>query len=167
MTSSGPSDAVTIWIPAMVVLVGLVGIVVPVLPGAVLVLAGVLLWALLTGSTGSWIVFGLALVLFVTGTVVQYLLPGRRMKRDGVRTSTLVLAVALGIVGLVVVPVVGAPLGFVLGIYLVELARSRGRVEAWTATRAALRAVLHSMGIELLTGLTITATWVVGVAVVP
>jgi hypothetical protein len=81
----------------------------------------------------------------------------------GVRTSTLLLAVLLGIVGFFVVPVVGGPLGFVLGIYLVELGRSRNASDAWRSTLAALRAVLLSMGIELLAGLSIATTWVAGV----
>jgi hypothetical protein len=49
------------------------------------------------------------------------------------------------------------------GIYLVELGHSRDRGAAWTSTRAALKAVFLSIGIELLAGLAIATTWVVGV----
>ena len=34
-----------IWVPAVLILIGLVGIVVPVLPGLILVLGAVLLWS--------------------------------------------------------------------------------------------------------------------------
>ena len=71
----------------------------------------------------------------------------------------------MGIIGFFVVPVIGGPLGFVLGIFLVELSHSRDSARAWTATKAALRGVLHSMGIELLAGLAILTTWIVGVLV--
>ncbi len=50
-----------------------------------------------------------------------------------------------------------------LGIYLVELNRSHDRVVAWASTRSALKAVFLSLGIELLAGMAIATTWVVGV----
>jgi len=68
-------------------------------------------------------------------------------------------------VGFFVVPVVGAILGFVLGIFVVELGRSRNGSQAWIRTKHALVAVLHSMGIELAAGLVVTALYVAGVLV--
>jgi len=153
----------TLWVPAVLILVGMVGIVIPVIPGLLLVLAGVFLWALDTGTALGWTVFGVAAVLWVAGVGLQYAVPGRRMRAAGVRRSTLVLAVLLGILGFFVIPVVGGAVGFVLGIYLVELGHSRDRSAAWASTRAALKAVFMSMGIELLAALAIAATWVVGV----
>jgi len=149
-------------VPPLLVLAGLVGIVVPVLPGLLLVLAGVLLWALMEGGTTAWLVFGASLLVAIVGYVLQYTLPGRRMRERGVSGSTLTLAVLLGVVGFFVVPVVGAVLGFVLGIYVVELGRSRDRSQAWQRTKQALVAVLHSMGIELAAGLVIAALFVAG-----
>jgi uncharacterized protein len=75
--------------------------------------------------------------------------PGRTLLAGGV----------LGIVGFFVVPVVGVVLGFVLGVYLAELARL-GRDGAWPSTRTALAAVGWSMLIELAAGLLATAVWV-------
>jgi len=152
-------------VTGLLILVGLVGIVVPVLPGLLLTVGATALWAFAHPAPAAWVVFWIALVLYAAGLVAQYLLPGRRMRAEGVSTGTMVLAVAVGIVGFFVVPVVGAIVGFVLGIFLVELARRQDRAAAWTATRAALRAVLHSMGIELLAGTAILLTWVVGVIV--
>ena len=68
----------------------------------------------------------------------------------------------LAVVGFFVVPVVGALLGFVLGIYLVELTRHRDSRTAWASTRLALRAVALSIGIELGAGFAIVLVWVVG-----
>ena len=68
-----------------------------------------------------------------------------------------------GIVGFFVIPVVGAVVGFVLGIFVVELGRSRDRPQAWARTKHALVAVLHSIGIELAAGLLIAALYVAGV----
>ena len=149
-------------VAGLLMMVGLVGIVVPVLPGLLLTVGATAVWAMAHPSPAAWVVFWIALALYVVGVVTQYLLPGRRMRRDGVGTLTMAAAVVLGIVGFFVVPVVGAILGFVFGIFLAELARRKDRVAAWAATRVALRAVLHSMGIELAAGLAILLTWIVG-----
>ena len=47
------------------------------------------------------------------------------------------------------------------GIYLIEMSRSQDRNTAWSSTKAALRGVLHSMGIELAAGMAIFTTWVI------
>lgn len=159
---SGLTDEVALVIPPLLVIVGLFGIVVPVLPGLLLVLGGVLLWAVLEGGTVAWSIFGISLLVAAIGWVLQYTLPGKRMRERGVSSSTLVVAVLAGIVGFFVVPVVGAIVGFVLAIFVVELARSQDRALAWERTRHALVAVLHSMGIELAAGLVIAALFVGG-----
>ena len=152
-----------VWVPAVLILIGLVGIVVPILPGLLLVLAAVLLWSWQVSTPLSWWVFGISAVLYGAGVALQYLIPGRRMRQAGVGTLTLVLAVVLGFVGFFVIPVVGGPIGFVLGIYLVEHSRSRDAQTAWASTKTALRAVFLSMGIELIAGGAIATTWVAGV----
>lgn len=146
----------------LLLLVGLVGIVVPVLPGLLLVLAATLGWAFFHPDPAAWTVFWVSAVLFAAGMTAQYLVPGRRMRRQGVSTGTMLLAVILAVVGFFVIPVVGAPLGFVLGVFLVELSRRHDRRAAWASTRTALTAVAQSMGIELVAGFAIVATWLVG-----
>jgi len=153
----------TLWVPAVLILIGMVGIVIPVIPGLLLCLAAVFAWAFDTGSTLGWWVFGVCAALYLAGVALQYAVPGRRLREAGVRRSTLVLAVLLAVVGFFVIPVVGAPIGFVLGIYLIELGHSQNRAAAWASTKAALKAVFLSMGIELLSALAIATTWVVGV----
>ncbi len=152
-------------VTGLLLVVGLVGIVVPVVPGLLLAVGATLLWAYLHPAPGAWVVFWIAVVLYAAGVLTQYLLPGRTMRREGVRTSTMILAVMLGIVGFFVIPVVGAIVGFVVGIFLVELTRRQDSAAAWASTKVALVAVVHSMGIELLAGLGIVLTWVLGLII--
>ncbi len=142
----------------LAVLVGLVGIVVPVLPGSILILGAVLVWAVLTATTTGWTVFAVVTTLLVLGGIVKYAVPGRGLRTAGVPNRTLVAGGVLGVVGFFVVPVVGLFLGFVLGVYLSELQRV-GTKRAWPSTRAALRAVGLSMLIELAAGMLAAATW--------
>jgi len=144
-------------------LVGLIGIVVPLLPGLPLVWAAVLVWASEAQTPAGWVVLGIATALALTGSLLQYLLPGRRMAKAGVTTSSTVVGVALGVVGFFVIPVLGAFLGFVLGVYLAERIKLGNHAAAWPSTKHALKAIGLSVGIELLTGLAIATTWVIGV----
>jgi uncharacterized protein YqgC (DUF456 family) len=146
--------------------VGLVGIVLPGLPGSLLVAAAVLVWALAVGSTTGWLVFGVAAAFLLLGTVVKYAVPGRRMKRDGIVTSTLLAGAVLGVVGFFVVPVVGMVIGFVVGVYLAEWRRLGGHERAWPSTVAALKAVGLSILIELLAALAAALTWAFGLLLV-
>ena len=106
-----PLDALT----GLVIALGLVGIVVMVLPGTVMILGALLVWAALVGETAGWVVFAVAATFLVVGQVVKYAVPGRRMKDVGVPGSTLAAGGLLGVVGFFVIPVVGLPLGFVVG----------------------------------------------------
>ncbi|NLJ54126.1 MAG: DUF456 domain-containing protein [Intrasporangiaceae bacterium] len=159
------SEGALIALCAILLVVGTIGIVVPVLPGLLIVLGAVLLWAIGTGGTTAWIIFGIAAVVWVVGVVAQFLIPGRKLKTQGIGLGTLTLAVIAAIIGFFVIPVVGAFVGFVLAIYLVEMTRSRDSSAAWTRTKQALRAILHSMGIELITAFAIAVLFVVGVLI--
>lgn len=152
-----------VWIAAFIIVVGILGIAVPVLPGLLICVVGVLVWAGSVGTTGSWVVFAVCVALAIAGWVIQFLVPGKRLKSDGVGTGTLLIALVVGIVGFFVIPVVGAPIGFVVGILAVEFLRSRDLRLAWARTWSALKAVLMSWGIELTAGIMILITWIVGV----
>jgi uncharacterized protein len=149
---------------ALVVL-GLIGIVVPVLPGLILVWAGIAVWATSRHDAWGWVVLAGVSAVLVLGIVTKYLLPGRKLRESGVPWSTLAAGAVLAVIGFVVVPVVGVVLGFVLGVFLAELARLRDRTAASAATRVALAAVGWSIVVELGTGLVMTAVWVIALVV--
>jgi len=148
----------------LAILVGLAGILVPVLPGSVLILLAIGVWAAEVGGGAAWAVFAVSAVLLVAGGVAKYVLPGRRLNDAGIPGSTQWAGAGLAVVGFFVVPVVGLFLGFVLGVYLAERHRV-GAAAAWPSTKAALRAAGLSILIELCAGLLATSVWVGGVVV--
>lgn len=150
---------------ALLIAVGLVGVLVPMLPGSALVLGAILVWAVAVGESGGWLVAGIAAALLAAGVVVKYLVPGRRLQRSGIPSRTLLIGGALAIVGFFVIPVVGLPVGFVAGIYLAEVDRL-GRERAWPATQEALKAVGLGILIELSFASLAALTWLVGAFVV-
>ncbi|WP_083275720.1 DUF456 domain-containing protein [Pseudonocardia sp. HH130630-07] len=149
----------------LMIVLGLAGIVLPVLPGPLLIVGGVAVWAIPRGDSVGWWVLGIAVAVTVLGQVAKYLLPGRRLKASGVPTRTLLAGLVLGVVGFFVVPVVGLFLGFVLGVWLAELVRLPDSATAWRSAREALAAVGWSILIELAAGMLATAVWIGGLVV--
>lgn len=147
----------------LAIAVGLIGILVPVLPGSALILVAILLWALELGSATGWAVFTVAAAFLVVGTVVKYVVPGRQLKEAGIPASTQWTGVALAVPGFFVIPVVGAFVGFVAGVYLAE--RRRLGPGAGASTRSALRAVGVSVLIELTAAILAASAWVAGLVV--
>ncbi len=148
---------------ALAIAVGLVGIIVPILPGGIMVLGAIGIWAFVVNNVVSWVVFGIAAALFVTSQVIKYTWPVKRMRQADVRTSVLVVGGVAGVVGFFVIPVVGLLIGFVLGVFGAELAIRHDATRAWASTWHALKGVALSVGVELSGALLATAAWVVGV----
>ena len=150
-----------LWLDVTVgalLVVAMLGVVVPLLPGTALAWAAIVVWAVVERSTTGWLV----LLVAAVGFVVKYLVPSRRLNDRGVPNSTTLVGGVLGVVGFFVVPVVGAPLGFVLGVYLAEWARLRAHSLAWRSTRTALGAVGLAMLIELTAVALMAGVWMLG-----
>jgi uncharacterized protein len=142
---------------------GIVGIVVPVLPGALLVWAAIAVWALVVGSATAWAVLAVATVMIGGGQVVKLLVPGRRLRDAGVPRRSIVAGVVLAAVGFFVIPVVGFFLGFPLGVYLEERRRLGRHAPAWRSTGEALRAMGLSIVIELTATALAAGAWLAAV----
>ena len=70
----------------------------------------------------------------------------------------------LGVIGFFVIPVIGLVIGFVLGVYLAELATREDLRLAWTSTKHAVKGVALSMGVELAGALLATGVGVRGLS---
>ncbi|WP_029289676.1 DUF456 domain-containing protein [Cellulomonas sp. HZM] len=148
----------------LAVVAGLVGVVVQVLPGALLVLAAVGVWGVVTGGAVGWGVVAVAVLATGAAQVVKYLVAGRHLSRGGVPPSAVVWGAVAGVVGFFVIPVVGLPVGFLAGTFVAEWVRLRSGRRAWRATLVAMQATGLTILVELAGALVTTAAWVVGLA---
>lgn len=148
---------------AVAIAIGLVGILVPLLPGTLLIWAAIAVWAFVVGTTAAWVVLGVVTAILGAGILVKYLWPARRMKAADVSGRTLAAGAVLGVIGFFVIPVAGLLIGFVLGVYLAEFAQRRDQRRAWASTKHAVKGVALSVGVELGAALLATAAWIVGV----
>jgi uncharacterized protein YqgC (DUF456 family) len=147
---------------ALAIAVGLVGIVLPFLPGTLLIYAAIAVWAFMVRGTVAWVVLGVVTAVLGASLLVKYLWPARRMRAADVSGRTLAAGAVTGVIGFFVIPVVGLIVGFVAGVYLAELAHRRDNRRAWASTVHAVKGVALSVGVELAGGLIATAAWVIG-----
>jgi uncharacterized protein len=143
--------------------VGLVGVVVPVLPGLALVWGAALVWALVEDGTVRWFVLAAVTLLLVSGTLAKYVLTVRSTTRQGAPRRSLLLAGALAVVGFFVVPVVGFVVGGLAGLYAAEYRRLGDASAAWSSTWAALVALGVGVLVELGAGIAMVLVWAGGV----
>jgi uncharacterized protein YqgC (DUF456 family) len=154
------------WLEILVGLacvVGIIGTIVPVLPGAILCSAAIVMWAVFTGGHAWWFA-GAAVMIVGAALVLKYLIPGKRMKEQGVPGWILLVGAACGILGFFLIPIVGIFVGFVVGIYLAELCRLGSVSDAWPTTVTAMKAAGLSALIDFSSAVFATSVWVSGVA---
>ncbi len=144
----------------LVMLLGLLGVVTPGVPGPPIVWAGVLWWSMTARTALAWAVLAGATGVLLLNQAVIWLLPPRRLRGAGITRRTFLVAGSAGIAGFFLVPLLGAALGFVAGIYGVERQRLGGHGEAWASTRNVMRALGTSVLVELFACLLVVGAWI-------
>ncbi|MET9610829.1 DUF456 domain-containing protein [Streptomyces sp. NPDC006512] len=150
-------DLPQLLLVGLVLLLGVLGVMVPGVPGTWLVWAGVLWWALHLRSATAWAVLVASTALLLVVQVVKWLLPPRRVQGLGVTRRMAAYAGGGAVLGFVLVPVVGSVPGFMGGIYLHERRRLGTHGEAWASVRAVMRGVGTSVLVELVACLMVAA----------
>src|SRR3954468_13889234 len=90
----------------LIMLAGLAGVVVPVLPGLLLLWAAALVWTLAEDGYGRWVVLAIVTALCAAGSLAAYVVPGRALKDQGAPAATMLAGAAGAVVGFFVIPVV-------------------------------------------------------------
>ena len=152
---SGPA----LVLVGLAIAVGVAGVIVPVLPGALLVWGAIVFWAIVVREPEGWIVLAIATLAIGATQVLKYVLPGKRLQDAGVPFLSLAVGFVGSIVGFFLVPVVGIFLGFPVGVFVGELVRLRDYRRALVSTRSALANMGLSILIELAGALIAGATW--------
>lgn len=149
----------------LAIAVGVVGTLLPILPGLWLVWAACLAYGLIEGfSSIGWSAMTLITILAILGTAAALVLPQRSASGEGIAVRWQVLAGILAVVGFFVIPVVGAIVGFVLGIVIGAYLQNRDGGKAWAVTLATLRGVAVGAVVQFGTALLMAMVWVAWVA---
>ncbi len=158
------ADTLLIVLVAVIMVIGVAGTVLPILPGLWVIWAAAAVYGVLAGfGTGGWIAMALITALAIAGTASAFYLPQRTASEVGVPWWGQVIALGFAIAGFFIVPVVGAPLGFVVGILVTTIVRERHVIGALNATWATLKSMLLASGVQFAVGLVMMAVWVLWV----
>ena len=140
---------------------GIIGTILPILPGHLLIGAAIGIWAIVEHTWLSVGVAAAAISVLVLGSVLTYVIPGKRMSEAGVPGTTLLIGSIAGIIGMFVVPVIGLPLFFIVAVYLTEVIRLRSHHDATPSTIEAIKGAILSTAIGLTAAGIATTIWAV------
>ena len=119
-----PITIVVLVITFLIVLVGLIGTVLPVIPGTILIFAGALLYALVDGfQVVGWPTLVVLGVLTAVATTADLWASSVGAKIGGASGWSVVIGLVSGLVGFVVFSLPGAIIGATLGVLLTEIVR--------------------------------------------
>ena len=152
---------------ALVVL-GLIGAVLPVLPGPILIWLGVLLWAWADGFVAvNWWTLGALGLLAALARAADLFFTTTLSRRAGVSWRAIAGSLVCGILGGILlsgVPVLGtlfgALIGAVVGMLVIERSIKGEWPAAWRAVRAYVAATALSTGFEVLVALVMVGIFV-------
>ncbi len=140
-------------------IIGIIGIVVPVLPGSFLVLIGLLVWALFIGGLTGWLVFGIGAVFVICGMIATYVLTGRVMKREKIPDVSVIIGIVCGIAGMFVLPALGLPIASPWVCSSVNSSGSGSKLalkSSWEAIKATGAGMLVELGCALVAAATLS-----------
>ncbi len=146
----------------VIMLVGLAGVVVPVLPDVWLIWVGALVFGLLAGFDGwlGGIIMALLTGLTVLGVVVDLGLGTAAAKQGGASWQAIAASLGLALVGFFVLPPFGALIGALAGLFGVEyLRRGRNAQEALTAVKHYVAGCGWSVVLRLGIGVVMIGLW--------
>ena len=154
-------DAALVALVAVVMVVGLAGTVLPLLPGLWLIWAGALVYTLVQAADTAGLVFMVVVtVLVVAGTAAGFLLPQREASAAGVPMWGQIAAAGGAVVGMLLIPIIGAVVGFVVAIFAVTVLHTREFQGSVAASAATIRGMVFASGAQFLVGLLIIVIWV-------
>jgi uncharacterized protein YqgC (DUF456 family) len=154
------ADAWWTLLATVAMAVGLVGTVVPLLPGPVLMWVTALVYGLVVGFD----LLGVAVMALITllvgfSFVMGVVLPKRAAEQSGASKRSQLGGLIGAVIGFFVIPVIGLLLGALVGVMLVEYLAKRDANEAWAATKGVAKGFGLSALLDLAVGLLIVAAW--------
>lgn len=143
-------------------LVGLVGIVIPVLPDIILIWLSALLYGLLVGwgEAGPWFFAGIS-ILGLLGLLAEGWVSGVGARKGGASMLSILAGLGLGLVGLLSTGPLGLVVGMLLGTWLVEYLGEGDPVKALRATVGLGVGYGASFAVKLALGILMVGLWVV------
>lgn len=153
-------DYAIIGLTQIFMLVGLVGLVVPIFPGVFIMWLAALGYGIVTDfSTLGIVLFILITLLMVAGTTVDNVLMGAGARQGGASWLAIIVAFVAGVLGTIFFPPIGGIIAAPLAVFLLEFIRLRDLRQAWFALRGLATGWGLSFFARFGIGITIIGLW--------
>ena len=159
------SEVILQTLTLFVLLVGWLGLLVPVFPGLIVMWLATLLYALLENSVGrmawiDWVLFALITILMIVGDIIDNIIIARKMRGRHVPWRSILLAFLAGIIASTfLTPLVGI-IASPLALFAAESFRLRNRRLGFASARAYMVAWGWSFAALFGVGALMIALWI-------
>lgn len=144
-----------ILVSIILLLLGIAGTILPVLPGLLLSLAGLLIYKFGTDAPLSMVFIWIFVALTLISTVLNYVIPAKTNRKYGGTKWGSIGSFVGTLIGIFFIPL---PFGFLIGmfagVFVGELLHdANDKKKAWNSTKGALIGFLYGTGFNLIVGL--------------
>lgn len=161
--SAVDTDILVTVLAGILLVVAAVGTIYPILPGSLIAIVTLLLWAWALGSWPAWVAAIVGSLICVVGWSASAVLTGRKLKQLEVPRWSILVAVVGGVAGMFLIPVVGLFVGFGVALLLSEWVRHGDLRQAWHYSAQTLRATGTGVLVEFLLVCVAASVWTIGV----
>jgi uncharacterized protein len=145
-----------------IMLVGLIGLIVPIFPGITVIWLAALGYGVATGfTTLGWVLFAVITILFITGATIDNVLMNAKAHKAGAAWSTLFLGVLAGILGTIFFPPFGGLIAAPLVVFLLEYLRQRDFKKALASLKGMAIGWGSAFVVRFLIGAAMIGVWLV------
>lgn len=160
------NEAFITVLTGLAIAVGVIGTLVPIIPGLALSWLAMVVFGLVLGfGVEGWLAMAIATSLAVLGIYLGIRIPQRTAALGGLSIRGQLVGLALAVIGFFALPVIGAPVGFVGGVWIVRRRDTGDGRAAWVSTRETIRAMFRASAAQALCGLGMGLAWAVWAAV--
>ena len=147
-------------------IVGLLGLVVPVFPGLVVMWLATLVYAILQNAAGNmtgwkWVLFGVITVLMILGSLGDNLIIARKMRDKYVPWSSILFAFAASLIASLfftpLICLIAAP----VGLYMAENRRLKNSQAAVDSTKAYMIGWGWAFAVRFVIGMAMIGVWMI------
>jgi uncharacterized protein len=143
-------------------LFGLAVLLIPVLPGLVIIWAVGLGYGIFAGFGAlGWVMFALMTVLMVVGSLADNVLMGSSAHKQGAPWWVILLAMVAAIAGNFALPIVGGVLAALGSLFLIEWARLKDAKKAYASMKGMLVGCGWAVAIRFIIGMVMIGLWMI------
>lgn len=150
------------FIPVLIgiMLLGLFGLMLYIIPGLTIIWLAILAYGIVTGfNVYSGIVFGVITLLMIGGNLIDNLMMGKEARKSGAGWLSIVVALVAGIAGTFILPPFGGLLFAAVGILVVEWIRKKNFKEGLKSTGGILKGCGLAVIVRFMIGAIMIGLW--------